>query len=346
MAYTVSKVYSGDKRTLGQIDKLLEQEGIQRDKNLDYTCAVFDEDYRVIATGSCFRETLRCLAVSGAHQGEGLLNLVLTHLIEVQNQRGNFRLFLYTKESTAKFFVDLGFTEIARVSGKLVFLENRKDGFAGYLRDLAKFRREGWSAALVMNANPFTLGHQFLVETSAARCDTLHLFLVSEDASLVPFEIRKRLVEEGVRHLKNVVLHDSGPYIISNATFPSYFLKDETAVIENHAKLDLAIFVKIAEVLGVSARYVGEEKSSKVTSLYNQIMACELPKAGVECVIVPRKEASGTPISASTVRRCIQEGRMEDIRELVPETTYHYFLSQEAESVIKRIRMARDVVHY
>lgn len=226
---------------------------------------MFDEDYHVIGTGSCFGNTLRCFAVSSDHQGEGLLNQIITHLIEVQCARGNLHLFLYTKVKSSKFFGDLGFYEIARVEDTLVFMENRRDGFGAYLRGLEKTKTEGRSAALVMNANPFTLGHQYLVETAAAACDTLHLFVVSEDASLVPFAVRKRLVAEGVRHLSNVVLHDSGPYIISNATFPSYFLKDETAVIEGHARLDLAVFTKIAAVLNVTARYVGEEPASQVT---------------------------------------------------------------------------------
>lgn len=346
MAYSISRVYPGDKRAMAAIDALLEQEGIRRDRNLDYICAMYDEDYRVIATGSCFGCTLRCFAVSAAHQGEGLLNEIVTHLMEVQQERGNFQLFLYTKESTARFFGDLGFYEIARVDGTLVFMENRRDGFAAYLRSLEKTRREGRSAALVMNANPFTLGHQYLVETAAGACDTLHLFLVSEDASLVPFAVRKKLVEAGVAHLPNVVCHDSGPYIISSATFPSYFLKDENAVIEGHARLDLAVFVKIAQALGITARYVGEEPASLVTGLYNQIMARQLPQAGIDCIIVPRREAAGAPISASTVRKLLQEGRLEDIRGLVPESTYAYFASPEAQPVLESIRQAGDVVHY
>lgn len=346
MAYSISQVYPGDKRAMAEIDALLEQEGICRDRNLDYTCALYDEDYRIAATGSCFGPTLRCFAVSAGHQGEGLLNQVLTHLMEVQMERGNLRLFLYTKESTAKFFGDLGFYEIARVSGSLVFMENRRDGFAGYLRALERTRRPGRSAALVLNANPFTLGHQYLVETAAASCDTLHLFLVSEDASLFPFAVRKKLVTEGVAHLPNVVCHDSGPYIISSATFPSYFLKDEAAVIEGHARLDLAIFVRIAQTLGVSVRYVGEEPTSQVTGLYNRIMAAELPKAGIGCAVIPRKEAEGAPISASAVRRLIQAGRLEEVRALVSRTTYAYLTSPEAQPVIDRIRRAGDVTHY
>lgn len=346
MAYSIAEVSPKDGRAMAEIDGLLEREGLRRDRNLDYTCAVYDEEFRVAATGSCFGNTLRCFAVDGAHQGEGLLNLVLTHLTEVQYARGNFRLFLCTKPSAVKFFSDLGFYEIARVDGTLVFMENRRDGFRNYLRDLAKTRREGSAAAVVMNANPFTLGHQYLAETAAASCGTLHLFLVSEDVSLIPFAVRKRLVREGTAHLPNAVLHDGGPYIISAATFPSYFLEDGDAVIEGHARLDLAVFAKIAEAMGISARFVGEEPFSRVTGLYNRIMSAELPKAGTGCVVVPRKEAGGGPVSASAVRRLLQEGGAEAVRELVPPSTYAYFASPEAAPVLERLRRAGNVAHY
>ena len=344
--YTLTQVFPGDKTTLAQIDALLQREGIRRDANLDYICALLDEEYCVIGTGSCFGNTLRCFAVSSDHQGEGLLNQIITHLIEVQCARGNLHLFLYTKVNSARFFGDLGFYEIARVEDTLVFMENRRDGFGSYLRTLEKTKTAGRSAALVMNANPFTLGHQYLVETAAAACDTLHLFVVSEDASLVPFAVRKKLVAEGVKHLPNVVLHDSGPYIISNATFPSYFLKDEAAVIDGHARLDLAVFTKIAKALNITARYVGEEPTSQVTGLYNAIMAEQLPKAGIACVIVPRKQADGRAISASTVRQCLQSGDWAALAKLVPQTTLDYFRSNAAKPVLEKIRQAGNVIHY
>ncbi len=343
---TISEVRPADKRALAQVDALLSREGIRRDNNLDYTCVMYDDNWNAVATGSCFGNTLRCFAVSGERQGEGLLNEIVTHLLGVQAARGNFHLFLYTKPDAAKFFGDLGFHEIARVAGTLVFMENRRDGFSGYLRALEKTKRPGKTAAVVMNANPFTLGHRYLIETASAACDTLHLFMVSEDASLVPYSVRKYLIEAGTADLKNVVLHDSGPYIVSAATFPSYFLKDETAVIEGQARLDLEIFVKIASVLGIAARYVGEEPTSQVTGLYNKIMREALPKAGIDCIVIPRKELDGAAISASAARECVKRGDFDALRALVPPTTYAYFTSPAAAPVIERIQRAADVAHY
>lgn len=240
----------------------------------------------------------------------------------------------------------MGFYEIAHVDNTLVFMENRKTGFQNYLHGLEKTKTEGVSAVIVMNANPFTFGHQYLAEKAASECDTLHLFIVSEEASLVPFQVRKKLILDGTVHLKNVIYHDSGSYIISNATFPSYFLKDEKSVIIGHAKLDLAIFTKIAESLDITVRYVGEEPNSLVTGIYNQLMAESLPRAGIECRIIPRKVCNKDVISASSARAAIRNGRMDILRQLVPETTYHYFTSDQVKPLLERIQEADNVVHY
>lgn len=358
--YAISQIYPSDRRANTQINELLLAEGIRRDANLDYTCGMYDEEMNIIATGSCFGNTLRCMAVSSAHQGEGLMNQIVTHLISVQFERGNTHLFLYTKCNSAKFFGDLGFYEIARIDGQIVFMENRKTGFTSYLEKLKKeteqsevFQKFSCNnsaktkiAALVMNANPFTLGHQYLVEKAAAENDILHLFIVSEDQSLVPFSVRKKLVLEGTGHLKNIIYHESGPYIISNATFPSYFQKDADAVMESHANLDLTIFVRIAQALGINYRYVGEEPNSQVTGIYNEIMAKKLPENQIACKIIPRKEANGSVISASTVRTALKSGKMELLKTLVPETTLRYFQREEAAPVIEKIKAAQNVVHH
>lgn len=363
--YYISQIYPSDKRANAKVDALLISEGIRRDANLDYTCGMYDDEMHIIATGSCFGNTLRCFAVSHEHQGEGLMNSIVSHLIEFQFSRGNTHLFLYTKCNSAKFFGDLGFYEIARIEEQIVFMENRKTGFQNYLSSLAKdplpekYAPDLYKtatdtnayppkkvAALVMNANPFTLGHQYLVEKAAAENDLLHLFIVSEDASLVPFQVRKRLVMEGTAHLKNICYHDSGPYIISNATFPSYFQKDENAVIESHAMLDLTVFTQIAKTLGITRRYVGEEPTSLVTGIYNQIMSEKLPEQGIECIIVPRKTCEDTPISASNVRLALQNNNFDTLAKLVPQTTLNYFRSPEAAPVIERIKKQQNVIHY
>ncbi len=396
--YSITSVGPGDRYMKTQVEVLLEKEGIHLDKNLDYTAAMLDDDYNVIATGSCFGNTLRCMAVSSDHQGEALMNDIVSHLIEYQFSRGNYHLFLYTKCNTAFFFNSLGFKEIARMEEcNIVFMENKRTGFKDYLENLKKetlaqlkemdFEKaknyetllendESASgtgiagststqtgspdtapamnsdapglkvSAIVMNANPFTLGHRYLVEKAMENCDILHLFMVSEDASLVPFSVRRKLIEEGTADLKGIVYHDSGSYIISSATFPAYFQKGDNAVIKSQAGIDLHVFEGIAKKLHINSRFVGDEPTSLVTGIYNDIMSEALPKAGIECHIVPRKEHDGKAISASTVRKYIHDGELESIKDLVPETTYNYFASEDAKEVVERIRNEEDVIHY
>ena len=229
MSYTLSEIHPDDHRGMAQVRNLLEQEGIRRDGNLDYTCGIFNDDWELAATGSCFGNTIRCLAVSGRHRGEGLLNQIVSHLVEVQLARGSAHLFLYTKPDSAQYLSDLGFYEIVRVPGSLVFMENRRGGFDRYCASLSPKPQEGQSTAgVVMNANPFTLGHRHLVERAARENDVVHLFVLSEEA---------------------------GP-------IPSYFLKDSDTVIRTQAELDLRIFCQIARRLGIQRRYVGRSAAA------------------------------------------------------------------------------------
>jgi len=345
--YQEARVFYSDRKAMEKVESLLAKEGIQKDANLEYTMGIYSQG-ELVATGSFFKNTLRCLAVDSEYQGEGLLNKILTHLLHIQFDRGNTEVFLYTKGDKAKFFADLGFYEIARVDDIVVFMENRAAGFSDYLADLAKKKVSAPSvAAIVVNANPFTLGHQYLIEQAAQDNDVLHIFVVSEDVSLVPFAVRYELVQKGTEHLSNVVLHKTGNYLISNATFPSYFLKDADAVIEAHARLDIEIFKNnIAKCLGITKRYLGEEPFSRVTGIYNAIMKIELEQAGIACIVIPRKEIGKMPVSASRVRQYIHDGELEAIKPLVPPTTYAFFKSEAGAEVLKKIRNSENVIHY
>ncbi len=331
-----------------EMDALLAREGLRRDPWLDYAAGIFDGG-TLVAAGGCAGSTLRCLAVDRSRRGEGLLSSLVRHLIEVQCRRGNFHLFLYTKGSAAPQFRDLGFHEIARDGQRAVFLENRRQGFSDYLRTLQTETPPDPAApvgAVVMNANPFTLGHQYLVEQASAACGTLHLFVVSEDLSVFPAEDRLALVKAGTAHLPNVVCHQTGSYLISRATFPSYFLADDDAAALAQARLDGAVFARIAQALGVTVRFLGTEPTSRVTALYNQALEEVLPPAGVACRILPRRELEGTPISASSVRQALKDGDWALAERLVPPSTAAYLHSEKGQLVAARLRTAGQVIHH
>ena len=347
--YYIERVRPGNSKLEQQVEQLLDANGLRRDPHLDYTCVLCDSaDDAVIATGSCFRSTLRCLAVQIEHQGEGLLNQIVSHLLQVQLERGNYHVLLYTKSKNVPLFSSLGFAEIVRSPDETSLLENRSSGFYEYCQRLKGSHVPNFrAAAVVLNANPFTLGHRALIECAYRENDEVHVFIVSEDLSLIPFSVRSRLIREGVADLPNVICHESGLYMISSATFPSYFLKDQPTANECHARMDAELFCKIAKSVGIAARYLGEEPTSQVTSIYNQVLSERLPQDGITCVIVPRKTApDGRVISASTVRMAICRNDMETLRCMTPESTWQYFSSPEAVPVIETIRHGNDVLHY
>jgi [citrate (pro-3S)-lyase] ligase len=182
--------------------------------------------------------------------------------------------------------------------------------------------------AVVMNCNPFTLGHRHLVEKAAAQVDHLMVFVVEEDKSIFPFKDRINLVDRGLIDLKNITIIPSGRFIISSLTFSEYFNKSEIQDMEVDATVDLELFAKeIAPCLDISVRFAGEEPFDNVTRQYNDAMRVTLPKYGIEFFEIPRASSSdNVPISASRVRKLLDERKFEEIAQLVPKTTLDYLM--------------------
>ncbi len=348
MDYQLHRILPGETAAQQQLVALLHQQNIRLDPHLEYTVGLYDGP-RLAATGSFFGNTLRCLAVGQDYQGLGLLNTVVSHLVSELAQRQIFHLFVYTKGKNLPFFRDLGFYEICRLEDSLVFLENRKGGFERYLSRLERETPPPASpacGAVVMNANPFTNGHRYLVEQAAADCQTLHLFVVSEDRSAIPFPVRYRLVQEGVSGIPHVVLHQTESYLISSATFPSYFLRDSDEAIRMQAALDVEVFCRIAHRLRITRRFVGEEPFSHVTGIYNDVMAQRLRPTGIALTILPRLAQGDRPISASAVRRLLAAEDFPALEQLVPPSTLAFFRSPEGAKIIEQLRQLGDTTHY
>ena len=195
-----------------------------------------------------------------------------------------------------------------------------------YIAKIRSYKiNEGVKGCIVMNCNPFTKGHQFLIEYAAKKVDYLYVFIVEEDKSFFQFRERFYLVKEATKHLKNVIILPSGKFIISAVTFPGYFYKDYCKDIVIDAGMDLKIFGKfIAPELGITVRFAGNEPTDFITKQYNEAMMEQLPSYGIKFVEVKRKEQENIVISASTVRQYLKEGKLEEIKSLVPEITFNY----------------------
>ena len=302
---------------------LLTEAGLEPDLQTDRTVLIW-EDSQLIATGSRLGNLLKCIAVDDAHQGEGLTATLLTTLRQDAFESGHSHLFLYTKPKNLYMFNSLFFYPIAQTA-QVLLMENKQQGIESFLSTLPLAPSEGIVGAAVMNCNPFTKGHRYLIETAARECDRLYVFVLSEDKSAFSAADRIEMVKRGTADLPNVTVLPTGPYLISSATFPTYFLKDRENAAAVHCLLDIEIFCKYyAPRFGITRRYVGTEPFCPVTSRYNRAMAALLPEHGITLHEIPRAELNDTPISATTVRSLLQSGNLEALRSLVPESTYQY----------------------
>lgn len=299
---------------------------LEPDFNVESTVLIWDDE-AIIAAGSRQKNVLKCIAVDPLHQGEGLTATLLTQLRQDAFSAGYRHLFLYTKPKNETMFSSLFFSTIVKTQNVLL-MENVRGGITDFLSGLEVPCNSGRIGAIVMHCNPFTKGHRYLIENAAKQCDWLYLFILSEEESIFPADDRIELVRRGASHLKNVSVHPTGQYLISNATFPSYFLKDKGLVDDAHCQLDIAVFTKyFVPYFGITHRFVGTEPTCTVTNHYNEALKKYLPDAGVNVVEIPRLETNGTPISASVVRSLLGQGKCDALKQLLPDTTLEY-LSQ------------------
>lgn len=296
--------------------------GLDYDEGVDFTCALIEDD-EIIAAGSLDGATLKCIAVSPMHQGEDLTSRLLTELRREAFDRGHDHLMLFTKPGNQMLFRPFGFHPVHRTADCLL-MENRKDGLSNHISALGA-PKAGTIGAIVGNFNPFTLGHRYLIETAASQCDHLHVFVLSERKTFFPPEVRMELAKAACADIPNISFHFTGPYMVSTATFPCYFIKDKAKVGGIHCALDVGIFgEKIAPALGITRRFLGTEPGCPVTRFYNEQMKQLLPGLGVEVIEIPRREEGGAAVSASRVRALLEEKNFSAIRPLVPETTLEY----------------------
>ena len=317
-----------------ELKQFLEMMGLTYDEQITYSLVLKDGE-QIVATGSCQKNVIKCVAVRKDCQGQNLLGKIMTGLTRHFFEEGISHYFGFTKPENQEIFRNMGLYPIAKTD-RVLLLENKKNGLEEFLNELQRETIQQQKAkseniagngigAIVANCNPFTRGHAYLVERAAAECRWLHVFLVSEEQPFLRTEERYELVKKGIGNMPNVILHKTSEYMISPAVFPTYFIKEKEQAYEINAALDITIFGKcIAPALGITERYVGEEPFCPVTGAYNRLLKQMLPKWQIQLHEIERKAGNGRAISASEVRKSYQDGKLEQIREMLPETTYCY----------------------
>lgn len=352
-----------------RIEAFLKRNGLRFD-DMHYYAAITDDDGEMIAGGGLKGNVIKCVAVDDAHKGEAIANTLISHLIAHANEEGHSNVMLFTKPKNRQLFESLSFRLLAEAP-EAVLMETGIGGINNTVEALKKIKEEGevckennqeckkeektnlnittpqhlnpstpqpltattpLRGVVVMNCNPFTLGHRYLIEQAAKQVERLFVMVVREDCSLFAYAERKAMVEQGVAHLENVTVIDGSEYAISQATFPTYFLKRLDDAADTQMLLDLDLFRRhIAPALGATVRFVGTEPTDRLTRRYNQLMHEVL----ADVRETARLEKKGNAVSASRVRKAMEQGDMSTIRQLVPPTTLPYIIAHLATQALQ-----------
>lgn len=317
--------------------------------DVEYTMVLYDASDQIAGTGSYQGQVLKYVVVAPEHRETNAASVIVTHLVN-RLMKQHQQIFAFTRPANTAIFKGLGFQEVATAEPLYTLLEFGYRSIRDY-QDYLQSRKLPHAtkniAAIVVNCNPFSNGHKHLIETAAAESEVVYLFVVEEDRSVFPFSDRWKLVNAGTQHLPNVVTIKGGPYVVSGATFPSYFLQKESVdlVIQNQTELDVRIFAKhIVPVLGITKRYVGTEPYSATTKAYNAAMQKILPAHDVAVIEIERKadgvDADGRPnyISATKIRQALKEDTLAAIMNFLPACTRDYLLSAESEAVRAKLK--------
>ena len=357
-----------------RIEAFLKRNALRID-DMNYYAAMLDDDGEMIAGGGLKDDVIKCVAVDDAHKGEAIANTLVSHLISHANQEGYSCIKLFTKPKNRQLFESLSFrllaeapeailmeTGIGGISNTVEALKKIKEESEKYkeynkeckednkeCKEDSKKCKENTSylntstpqhlnttmqptGCIVMNCNPFTLGHRYLIEQAAKQVERLYVIVVREDCSLFAYTERKAMVEQGVADIENVSVIDGSDYAISRATFPTYFLKRLDDAADTQMLLDLDLFRRhIAPALGATVRFVGTEPTDQLTRRYNQLMH----EALKDVREINRLEKDGNAVSASRVRKAMEEGDMNTIRQLVPPTTLPYIIAHLATQALQ-----------
>ena len=336
-----------------RIEQFLGDNGLRLD-DVDYYAVLVDETTdEIVAGGGLKGGVIKCVAVAEGHKGEAVANQIVSHLITQANADGHQCVKLFTKPQNQKMFESMSFRLLAEAP-KAILMETGIGGIKRYSEELESEKGKGkseksncelhhlnpstpqpimpQSGIIIMNCNPFTLGHRYLIEQAAQQVQTLYILVVREDCSMFSYDERKAMIVRGVAHINNVVVCDGSEYSISATTFPTYFLKSLSDASDTQMTLDIDLFRRhIAPALGATVRFVGTEPDDPLTRRYNELMKSMLPDVHE----VARLQQGGVAVSASRVRKAIVENHLAQAARLVPPTTIPYIAAHLATRALK-----------
>ncbi|EAT15649.1 [citrate (pro-3S)-lyase] ligase [Desulfuromonas acetoxidans] len=320
----VQQVTTDEQR--GAVEQFLARFDLDYEPEHDDLLGVWDAGGQLVACGARQQALLKMIAIDPAEQDSPMFGQLVGTLVKKGFEAGVETFFVVTRPQHTLSFEAVNFRLLC-LTDQVALLEYGP-GLSAYIERHHNVRHHGNNGAVVVNANPFTLGHRYLIETAAQQVDRLYVFVVEEESSSFPFAVRYDLVCQGVADLDNVEVLPSGPYAVSAITFPGYFLRDSALVEAQQHQLDAVLFARqLAPRFTICRRFIGSEPYCAVTRRYNEALKKILPTLGIDVVEVPRATTNGGAISASTVRELLQQRAINTLEKLVPSTTLNYLES-------------------
>ena len=288
----------------------LKQSNLEYEFDIDYSILVYDNN-ELIATSSLSNNVMKCFLVHEDYKNQNITTLMYHHLVNELKTRQIYNYFVFTSPENEKVFTSLNMKKIVETMNT-VLLEGG-DFITNVLHELKLQYNisNNKKAAVIINANPMTLGHSYLIETAAEENEEVLVFVVSEDLSSFPFKDRIKIIEKATAHLPNVKVLPTLSYLVSKLTFPKYFLNEDQLIQSEQTLVDVLVYKQYyKKIFNIKTRYLGDEPFSYNTSKYNQVLKDYL-NSGIK--IIPRKEINNKAISASLVRKLIKTNKIEKI---------------------------------
>jgi [citrate (pro-3S)-lyase] ligase len=308
---------------------LVERCDLRFEDGFEDLVGIFDAG-RLAACGVRAGRILKMLVVAPEFRGTGLIGDIVTELMRLGREAGCEGFFIFTRPCTATAFTSLGFKPL--VSHEKAVLLEHGNGLVSYFRARASLVRSGANGAVVVNADPFSLGHQYLIEHASTLMSTVYVLVPSEGRFVLPLPARLELARRGTAHLPNVVVTDTGPYLLSSATFPGYFLKPGDQPDQIQLEIDVDLFGQhIAPMFHIRTRLVGTEPLDPTTRSYTQTLRQRLGRWDVRLVEIERKRLGEHWINTRYVNHALARGDWRQVEACVPPTTLAYLHDLRAE---------------
>lgn len=346
--YEIRQMRLSIPRQRRMVEAFLQDNALRLD-DVDYYAGVFRVDGdEMLAGGGLKGSVVKCLAVRSDCRDEALSCRMVSHLVSVANAAGHQVVRLFTKPSNRMVFESMSFRLLAEAP-EAILMETGVGGIDAYRRYLGSVRDAvatapdaGETGVIVMNANPFTLGHRYLVEQAAQNVARLYVIAVKEEASLFSYDERLAMIRSGVAHINNVTVCEGSDYAVSATTFPTYFLKRLSDASDTQMMLDIDLFRRhIAPALGATVRFVGSEPTDMLTRRYNEIMKQMLPRVEEMERLVSQTAPFGASgdsafaVSASRVRAAMGRQCLREAASMVPPTTVPYIIAHLATQALQ-----------